>query len=606
MQPVRAERAVVLASSAAEVWPLLVDTDRMNRLLGMNSVRYTAVPQADAKTGARLIGETRLGGFNVSYEELPYEWTYRKRFGVQRNFTGGPLHWLRLSWALEPEGEGTKLSLVMEAQPRLTVIRPVAWLNLKRSLAGFMELGNKIDAFVRGLAANPFGEPVSPSDEHAIARAVEALIAEHHIDTGLAKQLGEMIRHAADADCVRIRPYDVADGWKRDRRDVLIAFLHAVAVGLVELKWSIVCPSCRTQADAVPALEDVGSAGHCQMCDISFELDLDRAVEAIFTPAPAIREVPQQMFCIAGPARTPHVLSQTNVPHGDRGALEAPSETGRYRVFVRGGARAMLDVSADGPATGAMTLDDTKLEPAQLAVRAGASIELVNRGAETRHVKLERLDYTTAAATAHEVTTIPEFRRMFSKQLLKRGTPLKVARAAILFTDLTGSTALYTALGDAAAFRLVDDHFDVLRAAVGKTSGAIVKTMGDAVMAAYGSELACVRGALACLEAFEQFRARTEHGALTHIKLGLYAGSSYVITANGALDYFGTTVNVASRLQHLAASGEIILEQSALEQLPAEERARCVVGEPFDVQVKGIDRPLRIVRVRLADGVARA
>ena len=100
-------------------------------------------------------------------------------------------------------------------------------------------------------------------------------------------------------------------------------------------------------------------------------------------------------------------------------------------------------------------------------------------------MKIERLEFASAAATAHVVSTLTEFRTIFSSDLLKRGTPLKVARAAVLFSDLTGSTALYSQVGDAAAFRLVDDHFDVLRAVVDAHEGVFVKTMGDAVMAAF-------------------------------------------------------------------------------------------------------------------------
>jgi class 3 adenylate cyclase len=336
------------------------------------------------------------------------------------------------------------------------------------------------------------------------------------------------------------------------------------------------------------------------MCDIAFELDLDRAVEAIFTPQPAVRAVPPQMFCIAGPARTPHVLGQANVAAGDQRTLEAPPDPGRYRVFARGGARAMLDVVAGGPASAAIAFDDTALSPAEVTVRPSGDVAFANRGGETRHVKIERIDYAHAAATAHDLATIPEFRRMFSGQLLKRGTPLKVTRAAILFTDLTGSTALYTQLGDAAAFRLVDDHFDLLREAVGATGGVVVKTIGDAVMAAYADDVACVRGAIACLRELERFRARTPDAARMQLKLGVYAGPSYVVTANGALDYFGSTVNVASRLQHLADAGEIVIEHDVVERLPAAERAAHAVTAPFEVQVKGIDRPLRVVRLKLA------
>src|ERR1700744_4994776 len=124
-------------------------------------------------------------------------------------------------------------------------------------------------------------------------------------------------------------------------------------------------------------------------------------------------------------------------------------------------------------------------------------------------------------------------RRFFSKALGQR--------RALLFSDLTGSPALYTQAGDAAAFRLVDDHFDVLRKAIGENGGAVVKTMGDAIMAAFTEPIQCVRPAIACLHAFETFRVDANNGELTGIKLGLYAGPCYVVTANDAIDYFGQT-----------------------------------------------------------------
>ncbi len=217
MEPLRVDSTVMLASSAADVWPLLIDTDRLNRLLGMKPVTYTPVAAEDAKTGARLVGETSLGGFRVTYEELPFEWTYQKRFGVRRNFHGGPLEWLRLEWSLEPvpEKKGCVLHLTIEALPRISVLRPIAWLNLKRSISGLVDLGKRIDAHVHDHVPNPFAEPVSPSDEVALTRAVKVLVEERGIDKELALKLGELVRRSPDADCIRIRPYDVADLWKR-------------------------------------------------------------------------------------------------------------------------------------------------------------------------------------------------------------------------------------------------------------------------------------------------------------------------------------------------------------------------------------------------------
>ena len=602
MSAVHVAGNVELASRAADVWPLIVDTDRMNRLMGLEPVRYTPIEDASGSP-ARFMGETRLGGFSVRYEEAPFEWTYPKEFGVHRRFLRGPLKDLRMRWKLSPgvvaeggyEG-GTHLAVTFEAEPRSALLKPFAWLGGRRAVQGLLGLGEAIDRHVRDKAPSPFTNPITPSDGEALARATERLIA-RGVNKALAERIAAYVRDCADADAIRIRPFDLADEWELDRRVVLTAMLHAVAAGLVELRWAIVCPSCRTSSQEVPQLADISLEGHCQMCDIAFELELDKAVEATFHPHPAVRVVPDQMFCMGGPARTPHVLTQMNVDARSAKALLLPKEPGRYRLFSRGGARATVTIEEGAPERQTAHVEDERIDPPELRLGPEGTIEVDNDTEEARHVKLERLVYASAAATAHVVSTLPEFRALFSGDLLKRETPLKVARVAILFSDLTGSTALYTSVGDAAAFRLVDDHFDVLRAVIAEHEGVLVKTMGDAVMAAFVDETQCARAAVACLERFDAFRKKAKHGELTDLKLGMFGGACYVVTANGALDYFGQTVNVSSRLQHLAESGELIVEARVGEDLIKD--AKLTVSEPFPARVKGVAEPLSVVRVRL-------
>ena len=395
-----------------------------------------------------------------------------------------------------------------------------------------------------------------------------------------------------------MRPFELADTWGQDRRAVLRAFLRAVPAGLVELRWGIVCPSCITSSQQVRALDEVSLEGHCQLCDITFDLDLDRAVEATFLPHPSVRKVPEAMFCIGGPARTPHVLVQSIVEPGAQKDIDVPEEVGRIRLFARGGAAATIEVDPPALRTSRPDAARRQARPAAPARRPGRHPHARQPPRDARHVKIERLAFASAAATAHAVSTMPEFRTLFSSDLLKRGTPLKVARAAVLFSDLTGSTALYSSVGDAAAFRLVDDHFDVLRAVVADHEGAVVKTMGDAVMAAFVDARACTRAAIDALRGSRR-SAREKHGALVGLKVGLYAGACYVVTANGALDYFGQTVNVASRVQHLAESGQIVLPADVFDALEPAERDRIVEKERFEARVKGVEHPLKLVRVGL-------
>ena len=600
MQPVVLTETCELASRASDVWRVLADTDRLNRKIGLPSVTTRPVAKG-TRSAARFVVETRLGGVATEYDEFPFEWVEEKSFRVLRRMRGGPFASMTLAMGLDKgtaEG-GTRVTMSLEIVPRTSLVLPLAWVAGRRALRRMIDVARAIDDGAAAAPARPLPFPPTSAVDAAMldrAGAELAAVAPRHV----ARRLVDHVRAAPDADCVRMRPFELADQWSADRLDALRAFLHAVSAGLVELRWGVICPSCVTASEQHQTLAELTTIGHCQLCDISFELDLDRAVEATFVPHEAVRRVPDQLFCIGGPARTPHVVVQANVDAGREAAVSAPERPGRYRFFARGGAVASVDVAEDAPREAPLVVGDDGVRPAEVRVAPGGVLRVTNATRDDRHVKVERLAYAEQAATAQILSTLPEFRKTFSRDILKRGTPLKVSRVAILFSDLTGSTALYTHVGDAAAFRVVDDHFDVMRAVVEGEGGVVVKTMGDAVLAAFSGPDACARAAVRSLVDFETFRRKLEHGDRIGLKLGMYAGPCYVVSANGALDYFGQTVNIASRVQHLADSGELVLAEATYEGLPEALRAETTASERFGAHVKGVAEPLRLIRLRLA------
>ena len=607
MRPVVQEVAVDLASSIEQIWPLISDTNRINAAIGLPPMQFRPV-EAESKSGARFVGRTSVLGMTTDFDEYPFEWSYGKDIRVLRQMRKGSLASVVISGEVQvlpaPPGEGKgdrtgcRLTLRCELLPRSAAIRPLLWLLGKRLISKLAGLARKFDEVVAG-APSPTSTQSSVANA-AIVNAAIVQLKKMGVEAGLADRLGAFVQGASDFDLIRVRPFDLATDWGVDGHAVLSALLHGVPGGLFELKWAIVCPSCRIASEEANSLDQISLEGHCQLCDISFEVDLDRAVEATFSPHPSARAVRRQMFCSGGPARTPHVVTQILLQPEERRDVRVPEEPGRYRFFARGGAAASVEVKAGGLASAEVKVEESAIRPADLALAPGSVVSVSNQTSEPRHVKLERLVYGTAAATAHVVSTMPEFRSFFSGDLLKPSTPLKVSRAAILFSDLTGSTALYSKVGDAAAFRLVDDHFDLMRSIVKEENGSLVKTMGDAVMASFVDAGACLRASLAALHRFESFRLGRAHGEYVGIKLGINAGACYVVTANGALDYFGQTVNVASRLQHLASSGELVLPRDLFDALPRADQDRAIAGETFEATVKGVEHPLRLVRLKPA------
>ena len=158
------------------------------------------------------------------------------------------------------------------------------------------------------------------------------------------------------------------------------------------------------------------------------------------------------------------------------------------------------------------------------------------------------------------------FRDLFPLETVMSAGGLAVRRVALLFTDIKGSKALYDRIGDMKAFNLVRKHFGVLRDVIAANDGALVKTIGDAVMASFHEPLDAIRAALDMLAQIRRFNDSAGEELIT-VKIGAHVGSCLAVTLNERLDYFGQTVNLAARVQGLAGEGEIYLSD-ALARVP--------------------------------------
>ena len=133
-----------------------------------------------------------------------------------------------------------------------------------------------------------------------------------------------------------------------------------------------------------------------------------------------------------------------------------------------------------------------------------------------------------------------------------------------LFTDLKGSTALYERVGDLVAYDLVRRHFGVLHEIVASEAGAVVKTIGDAVMATFSTPDRALAAALRMREAMTRINAERGNEDLL-LKIGIHEGPCLAVRLNNSQDYFGQTVNIAARVQGLASSRAIFVTQPVVE-----------------------------------------
>jgi class 3 adenylate cyclase len=166
--------------------------------------------------------------------------------------------------------------------------------------------------------------------------------------------------------------------------------------------------------------------------------------------------------------------------------------------------------------------------------------------------------------TAKRLLTNQTFREVYGADTLDVDQRLKITSLTFLFTDLKGSTPLYERVGDLAAYDLVRAHFEVLNRIVAAEAGAVVKTIGDAVMATFPTPHRAMAAAIRMREAMDALGDERKRDDLV-LKIGIHEGPCLAVRLNDRQDYFGQTVNIASRVQGLAVSRSIFATGSVVD-----------------------------------------
>ncbi len=156
----------------------------------------------------------------------------------------------------------------------------------------------------------------------------------------------------------------------------------------------------------------------------------------------------------------------------------------------------------------------------------------------------------------------------------------------ILFTDLVGSTAHASTVGDPAADEMRRDHFASLREAVVATGGTEVKTIGDALMVSYTGAADALSGAATMQRAVERHNRRLGDGNTIAMRIGISAGDASFEDG----DWFGTPVVEAARLCAAANGGQILA--SDLVRALAGSRTDLELRSLGGLELKGLPEPL--------------
>src|SRR6478672_11836485 len=411
-------------------------------------------------------------------------------------------------------------------------------------------------------------------------------------DPGVAAAIQQLIEDGEDHELNRINALDFSKRTGFDEEKVISGFLHASRLGLFDLTWNVLCPGCSGVLDAHDTLKSLRHEDYqCGLCACGYEPSVDEQVEVAFTVSPRIRKIAahdpntlplweyyKQVFWSSGidlnrdtfPSLADEVtLDALELPAGEKAVLSLqlpqqfiiafePVTHSAHFIEVQGEPtkerqQLALVYNKAHPPTGSISLRPGPLR-LSLDNQAGVrTLPTVFIAGEALH---EMLGKRRRFLTAKRMLSNQTFRDVFKADNLNIDQRLKITSLTFLFTDLKGSTALYERVGDLAAFDLVRAHFHALLEIISSEKGAVVKTIGDAVMATFVRPEHAIVAGLRMRAAMDALNAERGTDDLV-VKIGIHEGPCLAVMLNERQDYFGQTVNIAARVQGLSTSQAI-------------------------------------------------
>lgn len=472
-------------------------------------------------------------------------------------------------------------------------------------------------------------------DERALDERLAGLEAARSWSPRVVSRLEALIREGDDAALFRINPFTLAGQRGLDADEAVDLLLHATALGLFEMDWLLICPRCACAVESFARLRAVLRRYRCPECHNEYEAAMDDFIAVYFTVSPQV--------CVTRYHR-PETLDPFDYMYHFRGVREGRLPDGRSFIdasraalrgigFLEPGETAaftfeaapgtILGVSPDTDADFALRIGTeptieaqhlrlsylgTGYEPGEALLAPGpVRLEIVNRTPSRGVMALEQIPpdheltllHFDPFLTGKHLLTSQTFKSLFRSEVVGGAQGLAIRDIALLFTDIKGSTALYQRIGDLNAFQLVQQHFDWLREATVRHGGAVVKTIGDAVMAAYPDAARAVAAALDMRRSVERFQQEAPERAMS-IKIGVHHGAAIAVTLNDELDYFGQTVNIASRVQTMADAAEICITDEVWRYPGVQDLLKRYPANPGTVEFAGVGRPMGVVRIGVA------
>ncbi|MGI2327111.1 adenylate/guanylate cyclase domain-containing protein [Planococcus sp. YIM B11945] len=592
------EKEFLISREAA--WKLVSDNDRMNQNIGLFPVKFSGAKIEDEGVFFREASAKVAGIIPLRWQEYPFQWEENKKYVVERRYYDGPLK--SYTWGVElldnPDGDDNKTIIRAFAEfiPRNVLgygaISLIGVQSLKNTLA-YVEKFVKTGADLARIPDKQKEYKVKAPELERLERSLKNWpVEEQYVEL-----LHAYLIEKRDHDVAHIKPVQLARQWKADPDEVLRVLLYATKTGILDLSWNLICPNCRVSKTEYKSLAQLTPQFHCDLCGINYDANFDQYVELLFSVHPSVRKAYAEEYCVGAPQITPHVKVQKVMAKGETIVLNMPlsADSLRLRVLQKN-AIVSIDPKLSGKAAKAALEYSDEGWSSETIGEAG-EIRIANSSSTDIVLVVEQSTWNTETVTAAKVTAMPEFRELFSSEVLAPGQKIGVGHVTILFTDLKNSTVLYETVGDANAYSQVKRHFEFLEKWIAKNSGSVVKTIGDAVMAVFHLPEDGLNAAIQIQQSLETFNQEATEDI--ELKIGLYSGPAIAVNSNDLLDYFGRTVNIAARIEAQGTGRDIVFSQEYMDQDGLKEIIENSKMDvlPFEANLKGIEGSMKLMRL---------
>lgn len=536
-----------LRSTPKELWPYLSDTSTTNQKLGLPKMQYV-------EKNGKLYGKSINLGIFLEWEEVPWQWEYPRWIQNARIYSKGFANYVRAKYIFEENSslnKKTKLYVYFGWIPKNffgNLLLKIAMPNIrKKYLAYLNELDTQIqnkkiiqtkDGILKNILENIFIK-YKMIQEDTIQEYYEL------IWNYLAKQKLSFLNN--------IKIKKIAYELKLPLEKTIDFFLVSTKKGFFLLTWKIICPHCRGYRKELINIGELPEKEYCDVCEIEIDTSNSNNIEMIFKIHPSILQVEEEVFCAAEPAKKPHILFNKKLKDGESTTYSLEHlEEKIYRIRWKGETKyAILQISKEGVES-LMINKFFNFENQFLYVKKNSTLQILNTFGKEKEFILEYYTDDQFALRPAEMFNHQTFRELFDHQVLDSKIQLDIGLQFLLLSDVVGSTRMYIEQGEGYAFKTIKKFFENSYQIVKKNKGAVIKTLGDAILASFSNEENLIQ---AVIDLSEFAKSNTE----IKIRIITNMGKVYAVNLNTSIDYFGTPVNILAKVESFLKESEIAI-----------------------------------------------